>query len=178
MNYSGYRFDGCIGGSCAFEIKNCRGYANRAYGILDNVQGAVSYDYCHLYANNLASALAVETSGTPGTAAGLHNVAAETPPWIREWHRWRAYATVTYDDPGLVQYSDTYINSLLPTMAAKGVPLSIAVVTGGRYSHSIICEVQGGINAGWGANTHSVSHEYSYPPPPSCAAPVPFPSPC
>jgi hypothetical protein len=48
MNYAGYRFDGagCGGGGCAFEIKNCRAYANRAYGIIDNVQGGVSYDYC------------------------------------------------------------------------------------------------------------------------------------
>jgi len=46
MNYAGYRFDGCAGGGCAFEIKNCRAYGNRAYGIIDNVQGAVGYDYC------------------------------------------------------------------------------------------------------------------------------------
>jgi hypothetical protein len=48
MNYAGYRFDGggCLSGGCAFEIKNCRAYGNRAYGIMDNVQGAVSYDYC------------------------------------------------------------------------------------------------------------------------------------
>jgi hypothetical protein len=91
MNYAGYRFDGCGTGGCAFEIKNCRAYANRAYGILDNVQGAVSYDYCHLYANNLATVVTVDTSGAPGPTAGLHNVAAETPPWIREWRRWPAY---------------------------------------------------------------------------------------
>jgi hypothetical protein len=46
MNYAGYRFDGCSSGGCAFEIKNCRAYGNRAYGIVDSVQGAVSYDYC------------------------------------------------------------------------------------------------------------------------------------
>jgi hypothetical protein len=46
MNYVGYRFDGCSGGGCAIEVKNCRVYGNRAYGIVDNVQGAVSYDYC------------------------------------------------------------------------------------------------------------------------------------
>jgi hypothetical protein len=46
MNYAGYHFDGCTGGGCAFEIKNCRAYGNRAYGIVDNVLGAVSYDYC------------------------------------------------------------------------------------------------------------------------------------
>jgi len=178
MNYAGYRFDGCSGGGCAFEIKNCRGYANRAYGIVDNVQGAVSYDYCHLYANNLATALTVDTSGTPGPTAGLHNVAAETPPWVREWHRWPAYTTVSYDDPGLVQYSDTYVNSLLPIMAAKAIPLSIAVVTGGSYSQAIISEVQGWITAGWDVNTHSISHEYWDPPAASCGANGPFPVPC
>jgi hypothetical protein len=46
MNYSGYRFDGCTNGGCGFEIKNCRAYGNRGFGIVDNVQGAVSYDYC------------------------------------------------------------------------------------------------------------------------------------
>jgi len=178
MNYAGYRFDGCSAGGCAFEIKNCRGYANRAYGIMDNVQGAVSYDYCHLYGNNLATGLTVDTSGTPGPAAGLHNVAAETPPWIREWHRWPAYTTVSYDDPGLVQYSDTYVNSLLPIMAARAIPLSIAVVTGGSYSQSIIGEVQGWINAGWDVNGHSISHEYWDPPAASCGANGPFPVPC
>jgi hypothetical protein len=178
MNYAGYRFDGCGSGGCAFELKNCRGYGNRAYGIIDNVQGAASYDYCHLYANNIATAITVDTSGTPGPTAGLHNVAAETPPWIREWHRWPAYTTVSYDDPGLVQYSDTYVNSLLPIMAAKGIPLSIAVVTGGSYSQPIIGEVQGWINAGWDINTHSISHEYWKPPAASCGASGPFPVPC
>jgi hypothetical protein len=178
MNYAGYRFDGCGGGSCAFELKNCRAYANRAYGILENVQGAVSYDYCHLYANNLATAVTVDTSGTPGPVAGSHNVVAETPPWIREWRRWPAYTTVSYDDPGLTQYSDSYINSLLPMMASKSIPLSIAVVTGGSYSQSIISEVQDWINAGWDVNTHSISHEYWSPPSSGCGASGPFPVPC
>jgi hypothetical protein len=153
MNYAGYQFNVGIGGAqectsasvCAFEIKNCRAYGNRAYGIVDNVQGAVSYDYCHLYANNLATALTVDTSGTPGPTAGTHNIAAETPPWIRQWQRWPAYTTVTFDDPGLVQYSDTYVSGLLPIMASRHVPLSIAVVTGANYSQSIIGEVQGWI---------------------------------
>lgn len=178
MNYAGYHFDGCNSGGCAFEIKNCRAYANRAYGIVDNVLGAVSYDYCHLYANNLATALTVDTSGTPGPAAGLHNVAAETPPWVREWHRWPAYTTVTYDDPGLAPYSDAYVSSLLPIMTAKQIPLSIAVVTGGDYSQSIISEVQGWINAGWDINTHSISHEYWDPPAASCGPNGPLPVPC
>jgi hypothetical protein len=178
MNYAGYRFDGCGSGGCAFEIKNCRAYGNRAYGILDNVQGAVSYDYCHLYGNNLATAVTVDTSGTPGPTAGTHNVAAETPPWVHLWQRWPAYTTVSYDDPGLVQYSDTYIASLLPMIRAKAVPLSIAVVTGGSYSQSIIGEVQGWINSGWDVNSHSISHEYWDPPAASCGAGGPFPVPC
>jgi len=168
MNYAGYRFDGCASGGCKFEIRNCRAYGNRAYGIMDNVQGAVDYDYCHLYGNNLATALTVDKAGTPGPTAGANNVAAETPPWIREWRRWPAYTTVTYDDPGLVQNSDTYVNSLLPMMAAKGVPLSIAVVTGGSYSQAIAGEVQGWIDAGWDVNAHSISHEYWDPPAASC----------
>ena len=178
MNYAGYRFDGCASGGCTFEIKNCRAYANRAYGIIDNVQGAVSYDFCHFYANNLATALTVDTSGTPGPTAGLHNVGAETPPWVREWRRWPPYTTVSYDDPGLVAYSDTYINSLMPMLAGKGIPLSVAVVTGGTYSQSIASEVQGWINAGWDINAHSISHEYWDPPAGSCGAGGPFPVPC
>ena len=50
MNYMGYSFNnpgsGCSGGGCYFEIKNCRAYGNRTYGIMDAVQGAVNYDYC------------------------------------------------------------------------------------------------------------------------------------
>jgi hypothetical protein len=172
MNYAGYRFDGCSGGGCAFEIKNCRGYGNRAYGIVDNVGGSVNYDFCHLYGNNLATALTVDTSGTPGPTAGtngvIHNIPAETPPWIRRWQRWPAYTTVTFDDPGLVQYSDSYVSGLLPIMASRHVPLSIAVVTGGSYSQSIIGEVQGWIEAGWDVNAHSISHEYWDPPASGC----------
>jgi hypothetical protein len=178
MNYAGYYFNGCSSGGCAFEIKNCRAYANRAYGIVDNVEGAVSYDYCHLYANNLATAITVDTSGTPGPTAGAHNIAAETPPWVRQWHRWPAYTTISYDDPGLVQYSDAYVSGLLPIMTAKGIPLSIAVVTDGDFSQGIIGEVQGWINSGWDVNTHSISHEYWNPPASSCGPTGPFPVPC
>jgi hypothetical protein len=67
---------------------------------------------------------------------------------------------------------------VLPIMTAKGVPLSIAVVTGGSYSQSIISDVQGWINAGWDVNTHSISHEYWNPPAASCEANGPFPVPC
>jgi Polysaccharide deacetylase len=145
---------------------------------MDNVQGAVNYDYCHLYGNYLATAIAVDVGGAPGPTAGTHNIAAATPPWIRTWKRWPAYTTVTYDDPGLVMYSDSYVNRLLPVMAAKGIPLSIAVVTGGTYSQSIISEVQNWINAGWDINTHSVSHQYWNPPSTTACDDVNGPIPC
>ncbi len=97
---------------------------------------------------------------------------------MREWRRWPAYTTVTFDDPGLVEYSDSYINALLPMLAAKRIPLSIAVVTGGSYSQSIVSEVQGWIKGGWDVNTHSISHEYWDPPAASCGASGPYPVPC
>jgi hypothetical protein len=182
MNYMGYRFNengtGCSSGGCYFEIKNCRAYGNRTYGIMDAVQGAVNYDYCHLYGNYLATALAVDVAGAPGPTAGTHNIPAEMPPWIHAWQRWPAYTTVTYDDPGLVDYSDSYVSGLLPMMSAKGIPLSIAVVTGGTYSQSIIGEVQGWINAGWDINTHSVSHQYWNPPSTTPCSDVNGPIPC
>jgi hypothetical protein len=63
-------------------------------------------------------------------------------------------------------------------MAAKAIPLSIAVVTGGSYSQSIVSEVQAWISAGWDINAHSISHEYWNPPAASCGANGPFPVPC
>ena len=43
---------------------------------------------------------------------------------------------------------------------AKGVPLSIAVVTGYDLSQQLIQTFQSWINAGWDVNCHSVSHQY------------------
>jgi len=58
---------------------------------------------------------------TAGTDGIVHNIPAQTPPWIRQWQRWPAYTTVTFDDPGLVEYSDSYVSGLLPMMSAKKV---------------------------------------------------------
>ena len=44
--------------------------------------------------------------------------------------RYPARISVTYDDPGLVDGSHQYIQSLLPAFQARDAPLSIAVVTG------------------------------------------------
>lgn len=155
-NYVGYRFDNP---ATAIELKNCRAYANRTYGLIDNT-GAVSYSYCHFYANNLATGISTDVTGTPGPVNAGNNIASDTPPNIRGFAQYPARITVTYDDPGLIDGSHQYIQALLPTFQAKGVPLSIAVVTGYDLSQQLVSTFQSWINAGWDLNSHSVSHQY------------------
>jgi len=155
-NYVGYRFDGT---ATAIELKNCRGYANRTYGLMDNT-AAVTYSYCHFYANNLATGISTDVTGTPGPINGGHNLAADTPPRVRGFMRYPARISVTYDDPGLLDGSHQFIQALLPAFQARSVPLSIAVVTGYELSQQLIATFQSWINAGWDVNCHSVSHQY------------------
>ncbi len=155
-NYKGYEFDGS---GTAYELKNCRGYANRTYGLVDNT-AAVTYSYCHFYANNLATGISTDVSGTPGPIDGGHNLAADTPPMVRGFMRYPARITLTFDDPGLLDGPHEYIAPLLPMIQAKGVPLSIAVVTGYDLSNTLISTIQSWINGGWDVNCHSVSHQY------------------
>src|SRR5437868_5210799 len=155
-NYVGYRFDGT---PTAIELKNSRAYANRTYGLMDNT-AAVTYSYCHFYANNLATGISTDVTGTPGPINGGNNIAADTPPIIRGFLQYPARITVTYDDPGLIDGSHQYIQALLPLFQRKGVPLSIAVVTGYPLSQQLVPTFQSWINAGWDVNTHSVSHQY------------------
>jgi Right handed beta helix region/Polysaccharide deacetylase len=159
-NYVGYRFDGT---PTAIELKNCRGYANRTYGLLDNT-AAVTYSHCHFYANNLATGISTDIGGSPGPIDGGNNLAADTPPNVRGFMRYPARVTLTYDDPGLIDGSHQYIEALLPMFQAKGVPLSIAVVTGYDLSQQLVPTFQSWINAGWDLNSHSASHQYfTYP---------------
>lgn len=155
-NYKGYEFDGT---GTTYELKNCRAYANRTYGLVDNT-AAVTYSYCHFYANNLATGISTDVSGTPGPIDGGHNLAADTPPNVRGFMRYPGRITLTFDDPGLLDGPHEYIQSLLPVFRARGVPLSIAVVTGYDLSNSLIPTYQSWINAGWDVNCHSVSHQY------------------
>ena len=153
-NYVGYRFDGT---ASATELENCRAFANRTYGLMDNT-GAVTYSHCHLYANNLATGISTDVIGTP--IDGGNNLAADTPPNIRGFMRYPARITLTYDDPGLIDGSHQYIQALLPTFQAKGAPLSIAVVTGYDLSQQLVPTFQSWIDAGWDVNCHSISHQY------------------
>ena len=155
-NYVGYRFDGTPTG---IELRNCRAYANRTYGLMDNT-AAVTYSYCHFYANNLATGLSTDITGTPGPINGGNNVAADTPPKVRGFMQYPARITVTYDDPGLIDGSHQYIQALLPIFQTKNVPLSIAVVTGYPLSQTLAPTFQSWIAAGWDVVAHSVSHQY------------------
>lgn len=155
-NYVGYRFDGT---PTAIELKNCRAYANRTYGLMDNT-AAVTYSYCHFYANNLATGISTDVTGTPGPIDGGNNFPADTPPNVRGFMQYPARITLTYDDPGLIDGSHQYIQALLPMFQQKSFPLSIAVVTGYPLSQQLVPTFQSWINAGWDVNAHSVSHQY------------------
>jgi hypothetical protein len=155
-NYVGYRFDGT---PTAIELKNCRAYANRTYGLMDNT-AAVTYSYCHFYANNLATGISTDVTGTPGPIDGGNNLPADTPPNVRGFMQYPARITLTYDDPGLIDGSHQYIQALLPMFQQKNFPLSIAVVTGYPLSQQLVPTFQSWINAGWDVNAHSVSHQY------------------
>ena len=54
-------------------------------GLVDNT-AAVTYSYCHFYANNLATGISTDITGTPGPINGGNNVAADTPPNVRGFH--------------------------------------------------------------------------------------------
>jgi len=155
-NYVGYRFDNT---PTAIELKNCRAYANRTYGLMDNT-GAVTYSYCHFYANNLATGISTDITGNPGAINGGNNIAADTPPNVRGFMQYPARISLTYDDPGLLDGSHQYIQALLPTFQVRNFPLSIAVVTGYPLSQQLAPTFQSWINAGWDVNSHSVSHQY------------------
>ena len=155
-NYVGYRFDGT---PTAIELKNCRAYANRTYGLMDNTS-AVTYSYCHFYANNVATGVSTDITGVPGPIDGGNNLPADTPPNIRGFMQYPARITLTYDDPGLVDGSHQYIQALLPMFQQKSFPLSIAVVTGYPLSQQLVPTFQSWINSGWDVNAHSVSHQY------------------
>jgi hypothetical protein len=304
-NYVGYKFANGTGqpcSACVIDLKNNRSYANRTYGIQDNLGGAAAFDYSHLFANNLATGLETDVqmnfnapsggfscAGTPGVVTmtwtnggsptgliageflsvstkgsgtgagtlthsgfatnyvinststsggavtvllgqnpanaswacpassdsggaitvssgnkGTHNLAFAdlanestsnfygnlVSPFVKEWRRFPAYVSFTYDDPGLVPYSDEFVNQLLPIATRLGTNgtncgpsnvacynYSIAVVTGSDYSGDaqsgplagIIPRVQDSwIDAGWDVVTHSVSHEYWAPPAANC----------
>lgn len=150
-NYDGMRFDGT---ATAIRVKNCRAYVNRNKGIED-FTGAANYSYCHFYANGVGILLSTDTSG--GVDGG-NNLTGYTWPAVTGFQRYMPRITVTIDDPGLVAGEETYVNSMLPLFDARGLKLSIAVVTG--YASGVKSHVQSWFDAGHDINSHSWSHQY------------------
>jgi len=159
-NYDGIRVSGS-GSANGVQIKNCRAYGNRNYGIEDATSTAntANYSYCHLYGNGIGVLPSTDTSG--GTDGG-NNIAAYTAPAVAGFQKYPARITLTVDDPGLTD-SSQYVDSWLPQFDQRGLQPSIAVVTGYDGSTQMIPKFQEWINAGRDLNSHSWSHQYFQP---------------
>jgi hypothetical protein len=161
MNYDGFRFDGV---ASAITLVNDKGYANRDGALVDNT-GAVTYSYSHFYASSLAVAGStdVEAVTGPGATAGAGNIAADTPPAVQAWQRYPARVTLTVDDAGMTNGTDSYYsNTVLPIGDAAGVQVGVAITVGYALAQTLISEFQGWIGAGRDVTSHSISHTY-YP---------------
>ncbi len=154
-NYNGFRFDGSGAG---IVVKNCRAYGNRNHGLEDNMTGGGStYSYCHFYANGLGVVISTDTAG--GTNGG-NNIAAYTAPQVKGFQKYPARITATIDDPGMITGADGYIDGLLPLFDARGIQLSVAIVTGYDLSNQLVTKFQSWIGAGRDVVAHSWSHQY------------------
>lgn len=155
-NYDGFKFSGSASG---IQVRNCRAYGNRNYGLEDTTSGGgVSYDYCHFYGNGLG---VLPSTDVAGGAGGSHNVAAYTDPAVTGFRKYAARITLTEDDPGLMDSStNDYVDSWLPQFDARGVQPSIAIVTGYDATMAMVPKFQEWINAGRDLNSHSWSHQY------------------
>jgi len=157
-NYNGFRFDGSGSG---IVVKNCRAYGNRAHGLEDNMTGGGStYSYCHFYGNGLGVVISTDT--VAGTNGG-NNIAAYTAPQTTSFQKYPARITLTVDDPGLITGADTYVDNILPLFDARGLQLSVAVVTGYDLSNTLISKFNSWIAAGRDVVSHSWSHQYFQP---------------
>jgi hypothetical protein len=157
-NYNGFRFDGSGSG---ILVKNCRAYGNRAHGLEDNLTGGGSnYSFCHFYGNGLGVLTSTDVVG--GTNGG-NNIAAYTAPATTSFQKYPARITLTVDDPGLITGADTYVDNILPLFDARGLQLSVAIVTGYDLSNTLIPKFNSWIGAGRDVVSHSWSHQYFQP---------------
>ncbi|HEX6503427.1 MAG TPA: polysaccharide deacetylase family protein [Terriglobales bacterium] len=152
LNYDGFRFDGS---ATAITLVNCKGYANRDGGLVDNT-GHATYSYSHFYANSIAILNSQDVQG--GATDGGNNLPADTPPAVTNFATYPARLTFTVDDVGFAAGTESYIDSLLPLFNERGLKLGMAVVAG--YSSGLISEIQGWLAAGHDVNSHSWSHQY------------------
>jgi hypothetical protein len=155
-NYDGFRFSGT---ATLIRAKNCRGYANRNYGLEDST-GAANYSYSHFYGNGVGVFLSTDVTG--GVDGG-NNLKTSDNLWYvwpaaQGFQRYPARITLTIDDPGMVTGEDTYVDSMLPVFNTRGLKLSVGVVTG--YATSILAKIQGWQDDGQDINAHSWTHQY------------------
>ena len=118
-NYVGYRFDGS---ATAIELKNCRGVREPDVRV-DGQHGGGDLFVLSLLRQQSCDRGLDRCDGYAGADRRGHNLAVDTPPHVRGFMRYPARITVTYDDPGLIDGSHQFIQSLLPTFQAKHVPL-------------------------------------------------------
>ncbi len=177
LNYEAFRFDGFTfnGVGTPIILVNDKAYANRDGALVDNTgkadptsttsgPGAANYSYCHFYASSLAVANSTDVEWaqyTLGPTAGAGNIAADTPPAVQAYQRYPAEVTLTVDDAGMTQGTDTYYsNTVLPIADAAAVPVGAAITVGYPLAQTLIPEFQGWINAGRDVTSHSISHTY------------------
>ena len=151
LNYDGFRMDGT---ASAVTLINCRGYANRDGGLVDNTGGHASYSYSHFYANNIAI---LNSQDVQGGVDGGNNLAPDTTPGVVSFAQYPARATFTIDDVGEAPGTEAYIDTLIPVFDARGLKLSAAVSAGYPVNTA---EVQSWLNDGHDINSHSWSHQY------------------
>lgn len=155
-NYDGFRI---AGGAALVRVKNCRGYANRNYGLEDSTS-ATNYSYSHFYGNGVGVLLSTDVSG--GVDGGNNKKSSDglwnAWPAVHGFQKYPARITLTIDDPGLVAGEDSYVDSMLPVFDSRGVKLSIAVVAG--YATGILPKIQSWLGDGQDINSHSWSHQY------------------
>ncbi len=153
LNYDGFKFDGT---ATAITVTNCRGYANRGAGLVDN-SGHATYSYSHFYGNNMAQ---FPTSDVAGGIAGSGNISSAIAPVVTNFARYPARFSLTVDDVGSSPNTEAYINSLPAVFAAHGTGTD-------KFNAAVVPSYTvdwGSVNAWYAAgneiDSHSWSHQY------------------
>ena len=149
-NYNGFRFDNTSG----ILVKNCRAFANRLNGFLDNTPNT-TYSYSHFYGNGIGVLPSQDVSG--GTDGG-NNVAPYTWPGVIEFQKYSARISFTVDDVGLTPGTETYINTLTPELERRGLRMAMGIQTG--YASGVLPTIQAWLDKGHDVDSHSWSHQY------------------
>ena len=171
LNYDGFRFDGTARG---ITVTNCRAYANRAAGLVDNT-GKATYSYSHFYGNNVAQLIPSDVIGGIGGSGnvGLASLSANTystqAPVVTNFATYPARFSFTVDDVGSQPGTEAYISTFLaspsgPYYLRPGLRFNAAVVPSYSGENGQNAVNWNSVNA-WHAagneiDSHSWSHQY------------------